>query len=175
MSEPSCEARHLVLVGMMGTGKSTVGRVIARKLRRPLLDSDELIEARTGRTVREIWASEGEEAFRALETETLIATLDSTEPAVIAAAGGVVLSEINRAVLSEADAHVVWLLASVDVLLDRVRNGAHRPLLDDDPEAVLRQMFVEREPLYREAADAIVSVDHRSIHDVAQAVLRCAG
>ena len=175
MSQPTCEAKHLVLVGMMGTGKSTVGRVIARKLNRPLLDSDDLVEERTGRTVREIWASEGEAAFRALETETLIATLDSTEPAVIAAAGGVVLSETNRIVLAEADAHVVWLMASVDVLLERVRNGPHRPLLDDDPEGVLRKMFDDREPLYRDAADAIVSVDHRSIHDVAQAVLRCAG
>lgn len=175
MSSPTCDAKHLVLVGMMGTGKSTVGRVIARKLDRPLLDSDELIEERTGRTVREIWSADGEDAFRALETEMLIATLAVEEPAVIAAAGGVVLAEANRAALADADAHVVWLLASVDVLIDRVKNGTHRPLLDDDPERVLRQMFADREELYRDAADAIVSVDNRSIHDVAQAVLRCAG
>lgn len=170
-----CGARHLVLVGMMGAGKSSVGRVLARKLGRPLLDSDDLIEARTGRTVREIWATDGEASFRALETEMLIDALADTEPAVVAAAGGVVLSAENRAALAASDAHVVWLLANIDILIDRVQNGAHRPLLDDDPEATLRQMYADREALYQEVSDAIVSVDHRTVHDVAKAVLRCAG
>ncbi len=164
---------HLVLVGMMGVGKSTVGRMVSAELDRPLFDSDEMIERRTGRTVREIWSTDGEAAFRALETETLVEALAEDEPSVIAAAGGVVLSDRNRAALSGADAHVVWLLADVDVLLDRVRNGMHRPLLDDDPEGTLRRMYVERTPLYQEVADAVVSVDHRSPNDVAKAVLRC--
>lgn len=170
-----CGAKHLVLVGMMGAGKSSVGRVLARKLDRPLLDSDELIESRTGRTVREIWVTDGEAAFRELETQTLVDALEDDEPSVVAAAGGVVLSEANRAALAASDAHVVWLLANVELLVDRVKNGAHRPLLDDDPEAMLRTMYAERESLYQEVADAIVSVDHRTVHDVAQAVLRCAG
>ena len=164
---------HLVLVGMMGVGKSTVGRMVASELDRPLFDSDEMIEGRTGRTVREIWSADGEAAFRALETETLLEALAGPEQSVIAAAGGVVLSDRNREALKGADAHVVWLLADVDVLLDRVRNGMHRPLLDDDPEGTLRRMYVEREPLYQDVADAIVSVDHRSPNDVAKAVLRC--
>lgn len=171
----ACEGKHIVLVGMMGAGKSSVGRVLARKLDRPLLDSDELIEERTGRTVREIWASDGEAAFRAIETEMLLATLEVAEPAVIAAAGGVVLAATNRSALTESNAHVVWLLANVDLLVARVKNGAHRPLLDDDPEGMLRQMYIDREALYTEVADAVVSVDHRSINEVAQAVLRCAG
>ena len=171
----ACEGKHIVLVGMMGAGKSSVGRVLARKLHRPLLDSDELIEERTGRTVREIWSSDGEAAFRAIETETLLAMLADREPAVVAAAGGVVLAEANRSALAESDAHVVWLLANVDLLVTRVKNGVHRPLLDDDPEGMLRQMYTDREPLYTEVADAVVLVDHRSINEVAQAVLRCAG
>ncbi|WP_395155294.1 shikimate kinase [Ilumatobacter sp.] len=171
----ACEGKHIVLVGMMGAGKSSVGRVLARKLHRPLLDSDELIEERTGRTVREIWSSDGEAAFRAIETETLLAMLGAGEPAVLAAAGGVVLAEANRSALAESDAHVVWLLAHVDLLVTRVTNGVHRPLLDDDPERMLRQMYTDREALYTEVADAVVSVDHRSINEVAQAVLRCAG
>ena len=171
----ACEGKHIVLVGMMGAGKSSVGRVLARKLHRPLLDSDELIEERTGRTVREIWSSDGEAAFRAIETETLLAMLADREPAVVAAAGGVVLAEANRSALAESDAHVVWLLANVDLLVTRVKNGVHRPLLDDDPEGILRQMYTDREPLYTEVADAVVLVDHRSINEVAQAVLRCAG
>lgn len=164
---------HLVLVGMMGVGKSTVGRMVAAELDRPLRDSDEMIEARTGRTVREIWSTDGEPAFRALETEMLVEALGESEPSVIAAAGGVVLSERNRTALKDADAQVVWLLADVDVLLDRVRNGMHRPLLDDDPEGTLRRMFEDRAPLYQDVADAIVSVDHRTPADVAKAVLRC--
>jgi shikimate kinase len=158
---------------MMGVGKSTVGRMVAAELDLPLFDSDEMIEARTGRTVREIWSTDGEEAFRALEADTLLDALAGDEASVIAAAGGVVLSERNRQALQGADARVVWLLADVEVLLERVRNGMHRPLLDDDPEGTLRRMFVDRAPLYQEVADAIVSVDHRSPNDVAKAVLRC--
>jgi shikimate kinase len=158
---------------MMGVGKSTVGRMVAAELHRPLFDSDEMIEERTGRTVREIWTSDGEAAFRALETDTLVEALAAPEPSVIAAAGGVVLADANRDALQGADAHVVWLLADVEVLLDRVRNGMHRPLLDDDPEGTLRQMFTDRAPLYQEVADAIVSVDNRTPSDVAKAVLRC--
>ncbi len=164
---------HLVLVGMMGVGKSTVGRLVAAELDRPLFDSDEMIEQRSGRTVREIWSTDGEDAFRTLETDTLLEALAESEASVIAAAGGVVLSERNREALASADAHVVWLLADVDVLVDRVRNGMHRPLLDDDPEGTLRRMYIERAALYQEVADAVVSVDHRSPNDVAKAVLRC--
>ncbi|MEP1122495.1 MAG: shikimate kinase [Ilumatobacter sp.] len=171
----TCTDSHIVLVGMMGAGKSSVGRALARKLGRELLDSDEMIEARTGRTVREIWAADGEPAFRELESDVLREAVASPTPSVIAAAGGVVLSPDNRAVLKGAGAHVVWLLADVELLLGRVKAGMHRPLLDDDPEGTLRRMYDERGDLYQEVADAIVSVDNRSINDVAGAVLRCAG
>lgn len=164
---------HIVLVGMMGVGKSTVGRVLAAALDRPLFDSDEMIEDRTGRTVRDIWLTDGEPAFRALETEVLLEALDADEPSVIAAAGGVVLSETNRSILQSADAEVVWLRAGIEVLVERTRSGGHRPLLDEDPEATLRRMYDDRAPLYQEVADAIVSVDNRSVNDVAKAVLRC--
>jgi len=171
----TCTDSHIVLVGMMGAGKSSVGRMLSRRLDRELLDSDEMIEARTGRTVREIWEADGEPAFRVLETEVLREAVAAPEPSIIAAAGGVVLSADNREVLKGAGAHVVWLLADVDLLLDRVKAGMHRPLLDDDPEGTLRRMYEERSDLYQEVADAIVSVDHRSVKDVAGAVLRCAG
>jgi shikimate kinase len=167
------DRRHLVLVGMMGVGKSTVGRAVAAQLHRPLFDSDEMIEARVGRTVREIWLDDGEPAFRALETDVLREALELDEPSVIAAAGGVVLGEANRTLLTSSDAHVVWLRADVDVLVERVRNGPHRPLLDDDPEGTLRRLYDERAPRYQEVADAIVSVDHRTVNDVTKAVLRC--
>ncbi len=164
--------QHLVLVGLMGVGKSTVARLVGERLGRPVLDSDHVIEARTGRTVREIFASDGEPAFRALETEALVDALANPVPSVIAAAGGVVLSAANRAALETGNARVVWLCADPATLVERVRSGGHRPLLDGDPAGTLQRMSEERAPLYREVADAIVLVDHRSLSDIVEAVLR---
>jgi shikimate kinase len=168
----SLAGRHLVLVGMMGAGKTTIGRALAVRLGRTLYDSDLMIEAREGRTVREIFAADGEAAFRAIETEVLAEALAAPEPSVIAAAGGVVLSDHNRLALRSSSARVVWLRADPALLVERVKSGPHRPLLDDDPERVLRQMYADREPLYRDVADAVVTVDNRSINDVVEAVLR---
>jgi shikimate kinase len=164
--------RHLVLVGLMGVGKSTVARALAERLGRRLVDTDSVIEARTGRTVREIFATDGEPVFRDLETATLTEALDELEPVVIAAAGGAVLREENRLALQRSGARVVWLSADPAVLIDRVRSGGHRPALDDDPAGTLRRMHETREPLYREVADLIVSVDGRSVGDVVEAILR---
>ena len=99
-----------MLIGMMGSGKTTVGRSLAAALGRPLVDSDAQVEARTGRTVREIFESDGEAAYRVLEREALVDALGEAEPSVVAAAGGVVLDAGNRAVLQEAGT-VVWLRA----------------------------------------------------------------
>jgi shikimate kinase len=164
--------QHLVLIGLMGSGKSTVARIAADRLGRKMIDSDAVIEANTGRTVREIFADDGEDAFRELETAALIDALAATPPAVIAAAGGVVLRSENRAALKEANAKVVWLCATPALLVERVTSSGHRPLLDDDPAGTLQRMYDEREALYREVADAVVLVDHRSINDVVEAVLR---
>lgn len=168
--------QHLVLVGMMAVGKTTVARIAAERLGRPLFDSDEMIEQSAGRTVREIFADDGELTFRALETEMLRIALASDEPAVIAAAGGVVLNPENREALSLANARVVWLSAETATLLARITAGVaatgHRPLLDDDPAGTLQRMFDEREALYRGVADVIVVVDDRSIDEVVAAVLQ---
>lgn len=164
--------RHIVLVGLMGTGKTTVGRALAHRLGRRFVDSDAVIEAAQGRTVREIFATDGEPAFRALEADALREALNSPEPLVIAAAGGVVLSEANREALQTDAARVVWLRADPTLLVERVRGGGHRPLLDQDPAGVLAQMHETREPLYREVADVVVSVDNRTVNDVVEAVLR---
>ena len=163
---------HLVLVGMMGSGKTTVGRLAAERLGRRFVDTDAVIEDRGGRSVREIFVEDGEAVFRDLESAVLVEVLASQVPAVIAAAGGVVLRSQNRDALTNARARIVWLCAAPAVLAERVASGGHRPLIDADPEATLRRMWIEREPLYREVADAIVRVDGRSIHDVVDAVLR---
>ena len=160
----------MVLVGLMGSGKTTVGRLLAQRLGRPFVDSDEVIEAREGRTVREIWLTDGEPAFRELETAALLAALAAEAPSVIAAAGGVVLAERNRLAIKAAHVHVVWLRADPTVLVGRAKRGDHRPLLDGDPAATLRAMATEREELYRDVATATVDVAHRSPAEVADAI-----
>jgi shikimate kinase len=160
---------------MMGTGKTTVGKIVARRLGRPFSDSDDVIEARTGRTVKQISREEGVAAYRVHETQVLLDALASNVPAVIAAAGGVVLSAANRTALRAADATVVWLKADPLLLVERVTSAGHRPLLDDDPAGTLQRMFREREHLYRCVADAIVDVDGRDVARVVDAVLEAIG
>jgi shikimate kinase len=162
---------HLVLVGLMGSGKSTVGRLVAARLHRPFYDSDEMVEARTGRTVREIFESDGEAAYRPLETEALLDALDAPEPSVIAAAGGVVLAPVNRDALREQAGRVVWLRASPALLVSRAMRQDHRPLLDDDPAAMLARMAADRQELYAEVADEIIDIDDLSPEQVAERVL----
>ncbi len=164
--------QHLVLVGLMGSGKTTVARIAAERLGRRVIDSDAVIEQATGRTVRQIFADDGEEAFRKLETAALLDALASPEPVIIAAAGGVVLRDENRAALKNANAKVVWLCATPKLLVERAASGGHRPLLDDDPAGTLQRMHDQRHELYREVADAIVLVDNRTPNEVAEAVLR---
>ncbi len=164
--------RHLVLVGLMGVGKSTVAAAVAKRLRRPLVDTDREVERRTGRSVREIFAEDGEAAFREMEADVVRDALASERPAVIAAAGGVVLSEASRALLRRPGARVVWLCATPGLLHQRVQRSGHRPLLDHDPVGTLQRMYDERGALYKEVADLIVSVDNRTVADIAEAVLR---
>jgi shikimate kinase len=164
-------AGHLVLVGLMGSGKSTVGKLLAARLHRPFFDSDAMVEARTGRTVREIFEADGEAAYRPLETDALLAALDSPEPAVIAAAGGVVLSPVNRDALRERAAEVVWLRASPALLVERALRQDHRPLLEQDPAATMARMAADRTALYTEVADEVVDIDGLTPAQVADRVL----
>ena len=164
--------QHVVLVGLMGTGKSTVARAIGERLGRPVIDTDAVVEQRAGRSVRELFVEVGESAFRDLESDVLRDALASPTPSVIAAAGGVVVREANRDLLRSSGARVVWLCADPDTLVERVRGAGHRPLLDADPAGTLQRMAEQREPWYRQVADAIVLVDHRSVGEVVEAVLR---
>lgn len=169
---------HLVLVGMMAVGKTTAGEAVAAALGRRFYDSDQLVEGRTGRTVRQIFAADGEAAYRRHETDALLDALAEREPSVIAAAGGVVLAPTNRAALRRPGVIVVWLRAEPAVLAARVAAAGgpgHRPLLDnDDPDGTLTRLAAEREPLYREVADAVVDVDALAPGAVAERVLALA-
>ena len=149
----------------MGSGKTRVGTELAARLRVRFVDSDEQIERREGRTVREIFEADGEAAFRKLETDALAEAVGSAERTVIAAAGGVVLDPANRELLRRAGT-VVWLRARPEVLAGRVRVGDHRPLLGDDALGALRRLDAEREPLYQEVADAILDAGDLSPGEV---------
>jgi len=163
--------RHLVLVGLMGVGKTTVGEVVARRLGRQLVDSDLRIEALTGRTVKQILEADGVGEMRRFEAAALFDALTDAEPRVIAAAAGVVLDPDDRARLNAADAEVVWLSADPTVLAPRTATRAHRPWLDDDPVGTLRRMEDERAPLYREVADSTVAVDGLTPDEIADRIL----
>jgi shikimate kinase len=160
---------HVVLVGMMGSGKSSVGRALASRLERPFHDSDAEVEARTGQTVASIFAERGEAAFRAEEAAVLAEALAAKPPAVIAAAGGVVLDAANRKLIDSAEL-VVWLRADPTVLAGRVATGTHRPLLEDDPGGTLAQLDAVRRPLYAEVADVVVDVDRIGVERVVELI-----
>jgi shikimate kinase len=153
---------HILLIGMMGAGKSTVGRILARRFGCVFRDSDEEITAKTGRTVAEIFASRGEAAFRAEEKAVLARALTSPVPAVIAVAGGAVFDPDSRRRIRQSG-HVVWLRASPNVLAVRVAPLGvvfdHRPLLAHDPRGTLKRLEAMRRPVYTSLADAIVDVD----------------
>jgi shikimate kinase len=151
-------ADRVVLVGMMGAGKTTVGRELASRLGWRFLDSDAMVEASTGSTVSELLTSKGEAAFRTEESRVLAEALTEDGPAVVSAAGGTVLSPANRELLATASA-VVWLRADPATLAARVGSGAGRPLLDGDPAAKLIELDAVRRPLYAEVADVIIDVD----------------
>jgi len=151
-------ARHVVLVGLMGVGKSTVGRRLAKELQRPFADVDEQVELRAGRTIPALFADEGEEAFRALEASVLADLLASSAPLVLAGGGGVVTIQANRAALAAAEAYVVWLRASPEFLAGRT-DPTHRPLLAGDAAGTLARLAEERAPLYEAAADVAVDVE----------------
>jgi shikimate kinase len=144
-------SRSVVLVGPMGSGKSTVGRALARRLETTHVDTDDLVVQAAGMSIEEIFERDGEEHFRTLETAALAGALAS--PAVVSTGGGIVVTPANRTLLHSADAFVVWLDGSIDALTARVGSGRGRPLLQGDVRAALRAKIDERNPGYLEVAD----------------------
>ncbi len=164
-------ARHIVnlaLVGFMGTGKTTVGRHVAEYLGFEFLDTDEMIQARTNRTITDIFAKDGEPAFRALEKQ-VVAELAAREQTVIATGGGLPTNAENLAAL-KSFALVICLWASPEKIWDRVKNQSHRPLLHDaNPQQKIRDLLAVREPFYKQA-DVLINTDLRSVREAAQQI-----
>jgi shikimate kinase len=161
--------RNVFLIGPMGSGKTAVGRHLARLLRFSFHDSDADIEARTGVDIAFIFEKEGEGGFRAREKES-IERLTRLQAIVLATGGGAVLDEDNRRVLAERGV-VVYLATSIDQQLERTRHARHRPLLNDtDPGQKLHELMQRRAMLYAQLADFTVSTDGRRVQLVAEEI-----
>lgn len=158
---------NVFLVGMMGAGKTSMGKLLARRLGKTFVDCDHEIERATGVKVAVIFEIEGEAGFRAREAKAL-AELALRQDIVLATGGGAVLSAENRRLLSENGA-VVYLRAAAPDLWNRTRHDKNRPLLRTaDPRARLEQLHAERDPLYREVADIVVDTGSQSLASLAQ-------
>lgn len=152
-------ARAIVLVGMMGSGKSSVGRRLATRLGLPFVDADTEIETAAHMSIPEIFAQRGEAEFREGERRVISRVLTTRAPLVLATGGGAFMNAETRARVKELGISV-WLKAEPDVLMRRVRKRSNRPLLQTaDPEATLRRMLAEREPVYALADITILSSD----------------
>lgn len=153
--------KRVVLVGPMGAGKSTIGRMLARELGYHFTDSDRIIEERCGADIPWIFDVEGEEGFRQRET-AILSELSSQPQTVLATGGGAIMRQENHAHLKR-DALVVYLKTSIEQQVERTRKDKNRPLLqNDDPEAVLRRLFALRDPLYTGLADIVMFTDRKS-------------
>jgi len=169
--------RSLVLIGLMGAGKTTVGRRLAQRLDLPFADADHEIEQAAGKTIPDIFEDHGEEHFRDGERRVIARLLESGQQ-VIATGGGAYMNEHTRQKIND-NAVSIWLRADFNLLMKRVRRRSHRPLLQNaDPEAVMRKLIDERYPVYA-AADLVVDsrdVPHNAIvKDVIEALLSFEG
>ncbi|MDI1237857.1 MAG: shikimate kinase [Polaromonas sp.] len=153
---------HVALVGLPGSGKSTIGRQLARRLGLPFIDTDQVVEQRVGLSIREFFEREGEESFRDLEQD-VIDELTLGEPCVLSTGGGAVLRLINRQHLKQRT-QAVYLHSAPEEVFRRLRHDRNRPLLQvPDPLARLRELYALRDPLYRECARFVVETGRPSV------------
>ncbi|MGH9122358.1 MAG: shikimate kinase [Acidimicrobiales bacterium] len=168
MSRP----RRALLIGMMGSGKSTTAELVGKSLGWPCFDSDGEVERRRGATVAELWSEQGEAAFRREEAAVVADLLSGPEPAVVALGGGAVLDPASAAAIRDGGT-VVWLRGTCAELAQRVGDGGTRPLLaGGDPEGALAELSARREGAYASTAHAVVDVDGLTPEEVAARVVR---
>ena len=158
-------AGNLIFIGLMGAGKTTIGKCLAQRLGWQFYDSDQEVVKRTGVPISTIFELEGEASFRERE-HAVIEDLSALKRCVIATGGGAILQPANRQLL-KASGTVIYLSTSIDCLLSRTSQDKSRPLLQvDDPRAKLQQLFEVRDPLYREIADVIIETNTQPISAV---------
>jgi shikimate kinase len=160
----------IIVVGLPGSGKTTIGRQMGRRLGLPFLDSDNVIEQRLGCTIREFFDREGEERFRDIE-QNVIDDLSKHHHGVLSTGGGSVLREVNRQNL-HARGKVVYLRSTPEEVFRRLKHDLQRPLLQvTDPQEKLRTLFNARDPLYREAAHYVFDTGRPSIHKLLNSII----
>jgi shikimate kinase len=161
---------NIYLIGLMGAGKTTIGRQLAKALQLPFYDSDKAIEEQTGVDIPTIFEYEGEEGFRARE-QNMIAELTQIDGIVLATGGGAILRASNRKALTE-NGFVVYLQCSVDKILQRTKRDTQRPLLNtENPRARIEKLFSEREPDYLSCADFKIETSSMQSKTVVQNIL----
>lgn len=154
------EHRNIVLIGPMGSGKSTVGAALARRLERPHVDSDHFFVARNG-PIPEYFAAHGQQAFRAEEEKIVAELLDAPRPSVISLGGGSILSPRTRELLKRH--FTVMLDITADQAAARIGDASTRPMLAGDPVGIWTRIYAEREPLYRQCANVVISAEEATI------------
>lgn len=152
MSHPT--ACRVILIGMMGSGKTTIGRLLSEATGWPYVDNDELVRRHSGVTARELLAEGGQDRLREVESAALALGLELPPPVIVGAAAGTVLDPTNRQRMS-AGGIVIWLRASAETLIQRAAGAVHRPFIDHD-DAWMAKAAAERAPLYAQIADVIV-------------------
>ena len=167
--------KNLILVGFMGTGKSTIGRHLSKALGYPLIDTDARIMAQQKRPIPQIFEDDGEAYFRDLETETLQTLRDEQcHKRIIAAGGGVTLRPENRQLLRDLG-FVVWLVAQPETILERTSRNKDRPLLQTkDPAKTIRLMLAERDPFYRESAHLVLETSNLDFAEITTGIIESA-
>lgn len=162
--------KNIFLIGMMGAGKSAVGRSLARSLGAHFVDMDHLIVERTGKSINLIFAEDGEPFFRDLETE-ILKEISAKRGQVVATGGGIVLKPENVQMMKSAG-KIIFLEAKAETLWERVQLKTDRPLLKTEtPRETLEAIYHQREPLYRQCADEVVVSEGKSFHDVAHEIM----
>jgi shikimate kinase len=175
MNESQTPPKNIVLIGFMGSGKSTVGRELHHRLGYPLVDMDHVIEQREGKPITAIFAEQGEEAFREMESRLIEELNDPAAPRrIISTGGGVIGRERNRKLLRRLG-YVVWLHAPTAVILERTGKNRDRPLLNtDDPAARVEALLTVREPLYEQTAHLKVDTAGLDCTELATGILESA-
>lgn len=164
------DRQNIILIGFMGAGKTSVGNVLAKRSGKSLIDTDQMIEARAGMSISDIFKTQGEDAFRRLETEVLEQLISEAHGEIISVGGGLPLREENRALLKKLGC-VIYLSVKPETVLQRLKGDITRPLLQGDHvREKVNDLLAYRGPIYESAADKIVAVDGKSVKQAADIV-----